>query len=278
MESGRTYSYKVFTAEAIAILLALLFLVPFYFTVINSVKSFGDLLTDSAGWPKSWHFENYSKAWKIIKFPHVFGNSLIITAVSNIGLLIISSMAAHRMVRRPTRFNQILFGLFVASMIIPFQSIMIPLVKVVSTLGIQNSKLGLILCYFGFGSMLSVFLYHGYIKSIPKEIEESAVVDGCSPYGVFWRIVFPLLKPMTVTVLLLNSLWIWNDFLLPLLILTSPDLRTIPLAASSFFAQYTKQWDLGLASLVLGVTPIVLFFLAMQKHIIEGITAGSVKG
>ncbi|MNI78464.1 L-arabinose transport system permease protein AraQ [compost metagenome] len=155
---------------------------------------------------------------------------------------------------------------------------MIPLVKVVSTLGIQNSRLGIIICYFGFGTMLSVFLYHGYVKSIPKEIEESAVVDGCSPYGVFWKIVFPLLKPMTVTVLLLNSLWIWNDFLLPLLVLSSPDLRTIPLAASSFFAQYTKQWDLGLASLVLGVIPIVIFFLSMQKHIIEGITAGSVKG
>lgn len=278
MESGRQYSYKVFAVELVALLLALLFLVPFYFTLINSVKSFGDLLTDSASWPKSFHFENYSKAWKIIKFPNVFGNSLIVTVFSNLGLIVISSMAAYRMVRSPSRFNNTLFGLFVASMIIPFQSIMIPLMKVVSTLGIQNSKLGLILCYFGFGSMLSVFLFHGYIKSIPKEIEESAVVDGCSPYGVFWQIVFPLLKPMTVTVLLLNSLWIWNDFLLPLLLLTSPGLRTIPLAASSFFAQYTKQWDLGLASLVLGVTPIVIFFLAMQKHIIEGITAGSVKG
>lgn len=278
MEAGRSYTYKVFIVEIIALLLALLFLVPFYFTLINSVKGFGDLLVDSAGWPKSWHFENYSKAWKIVKFPHVFANSMIITVFSNLGLIVISSMAAYRMVRRPSRFNQILFGLFVASMIIPFQSIMIPLMKVVSTLGIQNSKTGLILCYYGFGSMLSVFLFHGYIKSIPKEIEESAVVDGSSPYGVFWRIVFPLLKPMTVTVLLLNSLWIWNDFLLPLLLLTSPGLRTIPLAASSFFAQYTKQWDLGLASLVLGVTPIVIFFLAMQKHIIEGITAGSVKG
>lgn len=278
METSRSYSFKVFGIELIAILLALLFLVPFYFALINSFKSFGDLLTDSAGWPKSWHPENYVKAWRMTKFPYAFTNSLLITVFSNLGLVVISSMAAHRLVRHPSRFNRTLFGLFVASMIIPFQSIMIPLVKVVATLGISNSRLGIIICYFGFGTMLSVFLYHGYIKSIPREIEESAVVDGCSPYGVFWRIAFPLLKPMTVTVLLLNSLWIWNDFLLPLLILSSPDLRTIPLAASSFFAQYTKQWDLGLASLVLGVIPIILFFLAMQKHIIEGITAGSVKG
>lgn len=278
MVTTRSYNYKVFIAEICAIMLALLFLSPFYFAIINSVKSFGDLLMDSSGWPKSWHFENYSKAWKIIKFPQVFTNSLIITVISNAGLIIFSSMAAHRMVRHPSKFNRTLFGLFVASMIIPFQSIMITLVKVVSVLGIGNSKLGLIICYFGFGIMMSVFLYHGYMKSIPKEIEESAIVDGCSTYGVFWRIVFPLLKPMTVTILLLNSLWIWNDFLLPLLLLNSPGLRTIPLAASSFFAQYTKQWDLGLAALVLGVTPIVIFFLAAQKHIIEGITAGSVKG
>jgi len=276
--NAKSYNYKVLLIEIAAILLALLFLVPFYFALINSVKSFGDLLTDSAGWPKSWHWENYRKAWNITKYPKVFTNSLIITVISNLGLVLISSMASYRMIRNPSRFNKILFGVFVASMIIPFQSIMIPLVRVVSTLEIQNSRTGLILCYFGFGVMLSVFLYHGYIKSIPKEVEESAVVDGCTPYGVFWKIVFPLLKPMTVTIILLNSLWIWNDYLLPLLILTGPELRTIPLAASSFFAQYTKQWDLGLAALVLGVTPIVIFFLAMQKNIIEGITAGSVKG
>lgn len=278
MGAGKSYSAKTLAAEIAALLFALLFLVPFYFAVINSFKSFGDLLVDSAGWPKAWHPENYTKAWNILKIPTVFTNSLIITVISNLGLVVISSMAAYRIVRFPSRFNTALFGLFVASMIVPFQSIMIPLVKVVSTVGIQNSRTGLIICYFGFGVALSSFLYHGYIKGVPKEIEESAVVDGCSPYGVFWSIVFPLLKPMTVTVIILNSLWIWNDYLLPLLILQSPALRTIPLATSSFFAQYTKQWDLGLASLVLGVTPIVLFFLFLQKHIIEGITAGSVKG
>lgn len=278
MDAGKAYSAKTLLIELLAILLALLFLVPFYFAVINSFKSFGDLLTDSAGWPKVWHPENYMKAWNILKFPAAFANSLIITVISNLGLVVISAMAAYRIVRFPTRFNNALFGLFVASMIVPFQSIMIPLVKVASTVGIQNSRIGLIICYFGFGVALSSFLYHGYIKGIPKEVEESAVVDGCTPYGLFWKIVFPLLKPMSVTVIILNSLWIWNDYLLPLLILQSPALRTIPLAASSFFAQYTKQWDLGLAALVLGVTPIVVFFLMMQKNIIEGITAGSVKG
>jgi raffinose/stachyose/melibiose transport system permease protein len=278
METRSNYSPRTLFLEVLALALALLFLAPFYFVIVNSVKSFGDLLVNSASLPKSLHFENYSRVWEITKFPKVFTNSLIITVASNVGLVVISAMAAYRMVRVPSKFNKLLFLGFVSAMVIPFQSVMIPLVRVADWLNLMDSIPGLVICYFGFGVSLNLFLYHGFVKSIPREIEESAVVDGCSPFGVFWRIVFPLLKPMTVTVVLLNSLWIWNDFLLPLLILSSPDLRTIPLATYSFFGQYTKQWDLALAGLVLSVTPIVLFFLAMQRHIIEGITAGSVKG
>ncbi|WP_159882515.1 carbohydrate ABC transporter permease [Paenibacillus puerhi] len=278
METTKSYNFRLFSLEVLAIILGLLFLVPFYFVIVNSMKTFGELLVNSSNLPQSFNLANYSKVWTIMKFPRVFSNSLLITLISNIGLVVISSMAAYRLVRYPSRFNNLLFLAFVAAMVIPFQSIMIPLVKVASQVGLMDSRLGLIICYFGFGVSLNVFLYHGFIKSIPKEIEESARVDGCSPYGVFWRIVFPLLKPMSVTIVLLNSLWIWNDFLLPLLVLNSPDLRTIPLATYSFFGQYTKQWDLALAALVLGVIPIIIFFLSMQKYIIEGITAGSVKG
>jgi raffinose/stachyose/melibiose transport system permease protein len=274
----RAYSGRTLLLELLALVLALLFLAPFYFVIVNSFKSFGDLLVNSANLPKSLHFENYTRVWEITQFPKVFTNSLIITVASNVGLVLISSMAAYRMVRVPSKLNKLLLLGFVSAMVIPFQSVMIPLVRVADWLNLMDNRLGLVICYFGFGVSLNLFLYHGFIKSIPLEVEESAVVDGCSPFGVFWRIVFPLLKPMTVTIVLLNSLWIWNDFLLPLLILSSPDLRTIPLATYSFFGQYTKQWDLALAGLVLSVTPIVIFFLAMQRHIIEGITAGSVKG
>lgn len=275
---GEKYSLKKFFLEITAILLGLLFLVPFYFVIANSLKTFSELLLNPAALPKMIQFDNYVRAWEILKFPTVFVNSLIITVLSNVGIVVLSSMAAYRMVRFPTKFNNLFFGLLVASMVIPFQSIMIPLVKVGKTVGLLNNIPGLIAAYLGFGAALSIFLYHGFMKSIPKEIEEAAIVDGCTSYQVFWKIIFPLMKPMTVTVLVLNSLWIWNDFLLPSLFLSDPELRTIPLAASSFFAQYTKQWDLALASLVLGVTPIVIFFLAMQKHIIKGITSGSVKG
>ncbi|ANE48552.1 sugar ABC transporter permease [Paenibacillus swuensis] len=273
------YTSRTLGLEILAIIVGLVFLVPFYFLLSNSVKPFAEILLNSAALPKALTWANYTKAWDVMNFPVAFKNSLLITVFSIIGLVIISSMAAHRMIRRPTKFNTFLFTAFVAAMVIPFQSIMIPLVKVAKTFNLTSSIPGLVICYLGFGVSLTVFLYHGFIKSIPLEIEEAAVVDGCTPYGVFWKIVFPLLKPMTVTIMVLNALWIWNDFLLPSLILgADPDLRTIPLSTYSFFGQYTKQWDLALAALVMGILPIVIFFLAMQKHIIEGITAGSVKG
>lgn len=274
---GNRYTSKTFILEMIAIAVALIFLVPFYFVLINSVKPFAAILIDAAAWPKEFMFSNYAKVWEIINFPRAFWNSLVITVFSNIGLVIISSMAAWKMVRTPGKFSKILFILFVAAMVIPFQTVMIPLMKLGGTLGITNSIPGLIMMYFGFGVPLSLFLYHGFVKTVPVEIEESAKIDGCSEFGVFWRIVFPLLKPITVTVVILNTLWIWNDYLLPLLVLQDPELRTIPLAASSFFAQYTKQWDMGLAALVLGITPVVIFFLFLQKHIIKGIASGSIK-
>jgi len=278
MEARQRYTAGTLVVEIVAVLLGLLFLVPFYFVIVNSLKTFAELLTDPTSLPTALQWSNFSNAWRIMKFPTVLTNSLVITVLANLAIALISAMAAYRMVRHKTRFNRLFFSLLVAAMVIPFQSIMIPLVRVARTVGLFDSIPGLIVCYMGFGAPLSVFLFHGFVKSIPHEIEESASVDGASAYGTFFRIVLPLLKPIAVTVILLNSLWIWNDFLLPFLILQSPDLRTIPLATNSFFGQYTKQWDLALAALVLGITPIVIFFLAMQRHIIEGITAGSVKG
>ncbi|MEH7011064.1 carbohydrate ABC transporter permease [Neobacillus niacini] len=274
---GNQYTKKTFVLEIVGIIVGLIFLIPFYFVLINSIKPFAAILIDAAAWPKEFKFSNYAKVWNVINFPRAFWNSLVITVMSNIGLVVISSMAAWKMVRTPGKFSKILFIIFVSAMVIPFQTVMIPLMKLGGTLGLTNSIPGLIIMYFGFGVPLSLFLYHGFVKTVPVEIEESAMIDGCSQFGVFWRIVFPLLKPITITVIILNTLWIWNDYLLPLLVLQDPELRTIPLAASSFFAQYTKQWDMGLAALVLGITPIIIFFLFLQKHIIKGIASGSIK-
>lgn len=274
----KKYSIGILILEIVGILLALLFLSPFYFVIANSFKPFKELILNTASLPKSLYWPNYINAFKLLNFPKVFMNSLIITVFSNIGIVFISSMTAYWLVRSKTKFTKFVFGLFIAAMIIPFQSIMIPMVKMAHIMGWLNNYHGIIFCYFGFGVSLTVFLYHGFIKSIPLELEEAAIVDGCNTFQVFFKIVFPLLKPITVTVVILNSLWIWNDFLLPSLVIAGEKYRTIPLATYSFFSQYTKQWDLALAALVMALIPIVILFLVLQKHIIKGITSGAIKG
>lgn len=264
--------------EVLMILLAILFLSPFYFLLANSVKSFGEILSDAASWPEVFQWSNYSKAWELARFGEAFRNSVIVTVISVVLISLFSAMASYRMVRANTKFNQILLLLFVAAMVVPFQTIMIPILKVVNVLGVNNSFLGLIITNLGLSVPMAIFLFHGFIKSVPLEIEEAATVDGCNPITVFFRIVLPLLKPMVMTTIVLNALGIWNDYLLPSLILQAPELRTIPLATFSFFGQYTKQWDMALPALAIGIAPIIIFYLFMQRYIVEGIAAGSVKG
>ncbi|KUP05167.1 sugar ABC transporter permease [Bacillus coahuilensis m2-6] len=271
------YTIKTFGLEILAFFIAIIFLVPFYYVVSNSLKTFAEILLNTSALPTVLQFSNYVEAWEKMNYLKVFTNSLIITLVSNLVIVIFCSMAAYMLVRTKNKWSQIIFLMFVAAMVIPFQSIMIPLVSFTSKLGLLNSIPGIVIMYLGFGSGLAIFLYHGFIKGIPIELEEAAIIDGCSRFGVFWRIVFPLLKPITVTIIILNSLWIWNDFLLPLLVLQDPNLRTIPLATFFFFGEYTKQWDLALAALMLGIIPLLIFFFFMQKHIIKGIVSGSIK-
>lgn len=278
MNSSR-YRSRTFILEIAAILLALVFLSPFYLVLTNSVKSLKEILVDAASFPQIFLWENYSKVWKAIDFPQAFWSSLQITVLSVIFIVLFSSMAAYRIARKPTRFNSIVFMLLISAMIIPFQSLMLQLVRVTSILELRGELYGIVACYLGFGMPLSVFLFHGFIKTVPFELEEAARVDGSNPYGVFFRIVFPLLLPIVVTVIILNTLWIWNDYLLPVLVIGgNKDLTTLPVAVTKFFGQYTKKWDLALPGLVLAVTPILLFFLTLQKYIVEGVTAGSIKG
>ena len=274
---GNKYTSKTFIVEILAVLLGLVFLVPFYYVLSNSLKLFAEILSNTSALPTTIQFQNFVNAFNQMNYLKVLSNSLIITVISNAVLVIFCSMAAYMLVRTKKKISSIIFMAFVAAMVIPFQSIMIPLVKVAGNLNLLNSIWGIVIMYLGFGSGMTIFLYHGFIKGIPVELEEAAIIDGCSRLGVFWRIVFPLLKPITVTVVILNSLWIWNDFLLPSLVLQDPELRTIPLATFFFFGQYTKQWDLALAALVISIIPLLIFFFAMQKHIVKGITSGSIK-
>lgn len=264
--------------EIMTLLMAVVCLLPFYFLISNSLKPYKEIALNPVAFPQMLYLENYVNAFEILNFPTALLNSLIVTVVSNIALVIVGSMAAYRLARHNTRINKFIFVLFITAMVIPFQSIMIPMVIVSNKLGLINSYLGVVFVYLGVGVSFTMFLFHGFIKSIPHDIEEAASIDGCSHLGVFWKISFPLLKPVIITVVVLNGLWIWNDFLLPLLIIPAESLRTIPLAINSLFSQYTKKWDLAMAALVMSIIPSVTVFLILQKNIIAGIVAGSVKG
>lgn len=259
-------------------ILAVLFCVPLYITFVNAFKTYTEVVTSTVALPKIFQFENFSTVWDQINFSGVFMNSLIITVVSVSGILLISSAAAYQIVRNPGLVSNMIFLAILSSMIIPFQTMMVPLVKVARDLNLIDSILGIIVMYWGFGIPLALFLYHGFIKSVPRELEEAASIDGSSTVGIYFRILLPLLKPITTTIAILHSLWIWNDFLLPLITLSSEENKTIPLAASVYFGQYTNEWHLAMAALAMAITPIIIFFLFMQRYIIQGITAGAVKG
>lgn len=272
------YNIRLFTIEIVVILMALLFLAPFYFVAANSFKPYGMILQNAASFPESFHFPNYERAWRVVNFPQVFLNSVLVTTFSIAGMVYLGAAAAWRMVRRPHKVSRVLFVLFVSAMVIPFQSVMIPMVKIARVFGLLNSIPGIIIIYFGFGLPLTIFLLHGFAKGIPRELEESAYMDGCTTFQSFRKIVLPLMQTMITTVIILQTLWIWNDFLLPLLVLIDERLQTIPLGIFKFFGQYMNQWGAALATLMMGMLPIVIFFLLLQKYIIRGVTAGSVKG
>lgn len=256
-------------------LAAFVFLFPAFLTLINSFKSDAEIVLNPLAWPKSFSLTNYVQAWQEINFPVVVGNTFVITALSTIGIILVSSMAAYILVRTRSKLSWALYFLFVFNMVVPFQTIMIPLNVTASNLNLK-SVMGIIPIYIGLGCPLAVFMYHGFIKTIPAQIEESAAIDGASVVTVFFRLVFPLLGPIHATIAILDVLWIWNDFLLPLIIL--PSRSTLQLAQHIFFGMYRKEMALAMASLVLSASPIVLFYLALQKYIIKGVAAGAIKG
>lgn len=261
--------------EIIGILLALLWLSPFYIMLVNAFKTKREMFGNVLAPPKEPIFSNFVEAFQELDFLRTFFNSFLITSLSIICIVFFSAMAAYALSRNKSKVSGIIFFLFVASMLIPFQSVMIPLVKIFSDLQSLN-KWGLIIMYIGFGSGLSLFLYHGALKNIPLSLDEAAKIDGATKWQTFWHVIFPLLRPIGVTVAILNVIWIWNDFLLPSLVLGKGD-ETIPLKLFLFFGQYTKQWTLALAGLTISIIPVIIGYFIAQKHIIKGVSDGAVK-
>lgn len=245
--------------------------------IVNSFKSRIDIVRNPLAPPVDWSFANYTEAYKTMGFGSAFVNSLIITVFAVALILIFSSSLAFFLVRWKWRINHIILLMLIASMIIPFQAIMIPFVSVFGSLDMLSSKWWLIYFYLGFGISLSTFMYHGFIKGVPVDMDEAALIDGAGRIKLFSSVIFPILKPITTTIAILNVLWIWNDFLLPSLVLISPEDRTLPLSTYYFFGKYTSNYGVAMAALVLSMIPIVIFYVAMQRQIIQGVVEGAVK-
>lgn len=274
---------RTVVANFLVIVMALIWLFPVYIVFVNSFKNRAELYESILAFPKSFSFEYYEKAMDKMNFLRALGNSVFITVISIFFIVVLSSMTAWMLVRCNNLLSKIIFNVFVMTMLIPFQTLMMPLMQEMGWIRdnlhipMLDNKGGLIYMYIGFGASMAVFLYHGFVKSIPVSLEEAATIDGCNKLGVFWKIVFPMLKPTTMTVIILDVIWIWNDYLLPSLVLSSKANRTIPLSTSSFFGQFTIQWNMAMAGLTLTIIPVVIFYLCAQKYIIKGVAAGAVK-
>ncbi len=262
--------------------LVVVFLYPIMFIVINSFKGKFFISQNPFALPIAETFAgltNYINGLEKTGFFSAMGWSFFITILSVAVIIFFTSMTAYYITRVKSKATNVLYYLFVFSMIVPFQMVMFPMVKLADTLNLSN-PLGMVALYLGFGSGLSVFMFSGFIKSIPLEIEEAAMIDGCNPLQTYFHIVLPILKPTSITVAILNAMWVWNDYLLPYLVIgLSTKYKTIPVVIQMLVGSNGNR-DMGamMAMLVLAIIPIVVFYLACQKHIIEGVVAGAVKG
>jgi raffinose/stachyose/melibiose transport system permease protein len=266
----------------ILIIVFIAFIFPFLLVVINVFKQKSDIMRDPMAiiGSKGFTLENFPNAMAKMDFWKVFGNSLIITVTSTILTILLSSMTAFVIVRNKWKACALLFAAMIASMVIPFQVLMVPLVSLYGGIfGVLNHRVTLILMHVGFSLSMATFMFHGAIHTnIPLELEEAALIDGCTRWQTWWKVVFPLLKPTIATVAIIDAMAFWNDYLLPSLVLTKKNLYTIPIATQAFYGTYSTDIGLVMAALLLAMLPILILYVFLQKYIVEGVTSGAVKG
>lgn len=275
-KSQNPIKYVILTALLAA------YIFPFFMVLINAFKEKVDVIKNplSLLGERGFILSNFPAAMEKMNFFRASGNSLLITGVSVVLIVLFSAMAAYIMARENWLVCRVFFSLLILSLAIPFQVLMIPLVSIYGGMfGILNHRLTLIFMHVGFGVGMSSFLFYGAVKStIPPEMEESAALDGCGRFRIFFQVVLPLLKPIVATTVIINALNLWNDYLLPSLILGDSRLHTLPVAARVFYGAFSSDLGLLLAALVLMIIPVLLLYLLLQKYIIEGVVAGAVKG
>lgn len=275
---NKKHIIKTWILSIAALAVGIVFVSPLYLVFVNSVKTVREIYLSPLGLPVEISWNNFGRVMEKIDFGQALKNSLFFVVFGVAGLLVICSMAAYRLARHRTRVNKFVYLLLVSSILVPFQTVMIPLIKIIASIGLYNTRIGVLLAYYGYGIPFAVFLFYGFLSSIPREIEEAALIDGGSLFQVYRCIILPLLKPICVTVAVLDVLWIYNDFLLPFVLISDNELRTLPLVMYTFFTAYERPWDLAMASLTMVLTPAIIMFVILQKQITGGIVSGAVKG
>lgn len=254
-----------------------IFLFPFYYLVVNTFKSMREMSYSPVALPKEIIFTNYIDVFQNAQIYRAFGNTLLITVCSVLAIVVIGEMAAYPIVFNPNKLNNGVMIYLMIGFLVPFQAILLSLFEIMQKLHLIDNVWGMVLFYCN-GSALTVFLAVGYMRTIPKELIEAAIVDGCSIPIVFFRIIFPLMKPITATSIIFNTMWIWNDFIAPNIFLSSRNKGTLVLEVFRAKGQFSVDWPKFMTLSVVTILPIVIFYLFMQKHIIKGLTAGAVKG
>lgn len=262
---------------ALLIVLALTIAIPLYFAVVTALKTTDQLGGTGFGLPTSVRWANFADAWTLTHFPRTALNSAVITVGAVVLTLLTNSMVAYAIARNlERRLFKGLYFYFVSALFVPFPIIMLPVAKETAMLHLDN-RLGLILLYVVYGLAFNIFIFTAYIQSIPRELEEAAAMDGASTWGIFWKVIFPLLAPMNATVGILTCLWAWNDFLLPLVILSDPGAATLPLVQYVFQSQFQTNYPAAFASYLMAMAPLLLVYVFAQRWVISGVTQGAVK-
>jgi raffinose/stachyose/melibiose transport system permease protein len=257
---------------------AAIYIIPIYAVIAISLKTTREVIYTPLAFPKTLYLENFKKVWKMLDFFRVYRNSLTVSLSSVVMRILFSSMAAFTLAKHKNKMNTFLYFFFLSGLMIPIYTVVVPLLQLIKNLGLMNSHWGLIVVYIATGMPFSIFLLTGFVRSIPNELIEAAVVDGCSIYKIFFVIVFPLLKPALTTLFILDFLAIWNDFFLPMLTLTKTSMKTITVAMYSFYGEFGSRWELSFAGYTLAIIPIIIMYLFLQKNIVNGILLGAVKG
>ena len=262
---------------ALLVVLALTVFVPLYFTVITALKTPDQLGGSGFALPTEVRWANFADAWTLTDFPRAALNSALITVSAVVLTLLTNSMVAYAIARNMhRRFFKGLFFYFISALFVPFPILMLPVAKQTAALGLDNPA-GLVLLYVVYGLSFNIFIFTAYIRSIPVELEEAARMDGAGTWGVFWRVVFPLLTPMNATVGILTCLWAWNDFLLPLIIVSDPQQATLPLVQYVFQSQFQTNYTVAFASYLMAMAPLLVVYVFAQRWVISGVTRGAVK-